>query len=110
MWGLQECLPKPSRPATEETEPKRGQGRPGSKNKSKAEPAQQAPPTVPVAPAVPAPIAKQHDDHRNAQRGHDAAAVLEKVPSYNLNPLMRKRYEEVMDAKAFSALHTHRSR
>ena len=30
-----------------------------------------------------------------------------KHPTYNLNVLMRKRYEELMDAKAFFALHSH---
>ena len=31
-----------------------------------------------------------------------------KHPTYNLNAMMRRRYEELMDAKAFFALHTHR--
>ena len=32
-----------------------------------------------------------------------------KYPTYNLNALMRKRYEELMDARAFCfALRTHR--
>ena len=29
-------------------------------------------------------------------------------PSYKLNALMRKRYEELMDARAFLLLQTHR--
>ena len=30
-----------------------------------------------------------------------------KHPTYNLNAMMRRRYEELMDAKAFFALHAH---
>ena len=34
----------------------------------------------------------------------------QKYPNYNLNALMHKRYEDLMEARAFFALHTHRSR
>ena len=30
-----------------------------------------------------------------------------KHPTYNLNAMMQRRYEELMDAKAFFALHAH---
>ena len=31
-------------------------------------------------------------------------------PSFNLNPLLRRRHQQLVEAQAFFALHTHRSR